>query len=95
MGSSAKIGKIFIGGSQEQKRCTFWVQNIKVPFGIGHPHLHIKPNLYVCRRAQGSQIFKQNSIISIRSRVTVIFLIWVSLALGMGQVGGGYLGDQL
>ena len=23
MGSSAKTGKIFIGGSQEQKRCTF------------------------------------------------------------------------
>ena len=24
------------------------------------PHLHIKPSLYVCRRVQGSQIFKQN-----------------------------------
>ena len=23
------------------------------------PALHIKPNLYVCRRVQGSQIFKQ------------------------------------
>ena len=31
----------------------FWVKNIKVPFGIGHPHLHIKPSLYVCRRVQG------------------------------------------
>ena len=39
---------------------TFWVKKIKVPFGIGHPHLHIKPSLYVCRRVQGSQIFKQN-----------------------------------
>ena len=37
MGSSAKTGKFFIRGSQEQKRCTFLVQNIKVPFGIGHP----------------------------------------------------------
>ena len=35
-------------------------KNIKVPFGIGNPHLHIKPSLYVCRRIQGSQIFKQN-----------------------------------
>ena len=53
MGSSAKTGNSFIGGSQEQKRCTFCVQNTKVSFGIGHPHLHIKPNLHVCRRVQG------------------------------------------
>ena len=56
------------------------------------PHLHIKPSLYVCRKVQGSQIFKQNWIISIRSRVIVILPIWVSLALGVGQVGGGCLG---
>ena len=37
MGSSAETGKFFIGGLQEQKICPFWVQNIKVPFGIGHP----------------------------------------------------------
>ena len=43
------------------------------------PHLHIKPSLYVCRRVQGSQIFKQNSIISICSRV-----IW----MGVGVVRG-------
>ena len=60
LGSSAKTGKFFIGGSQEQKRCNFWVQNIKVPFRIGHPNLHIKPNVYVCRKVQGAQIFKQN-----------------------------------
>ena len=53
------------------------------------PHLHIKPSLYVCRKVQGSQIFKQNWIISIRSRVIVILPIWVSSALGVGQVGGG------
>ena len=59
MGSSAKTGEFFwrVTGA---KRCTFWIKNIKVPFGIGRPHLHIKPRLYVCRRAQGSQIFKQN-----------------------------------
>ena len=56
------------------------------------PHLHIRPSLYVCRRVQGSQIFKQNWIISIRSRVIVILPIWVSSALGVGQVGGGCLG---
>ena len=37
LGSSAKTGKFFIGGSQERKDVLFWVQNIKVQFGIGHP----------------------------------------------------------
>ena len=47
----------------------------------------------MCRRVQGSQIFKQNWIISICSRVIVILLIWVSSALGgWGRVGGGCLG---
>ena len=46
----------------------------------------------MCRRVQGYQIFKQDWIISIRSRVIVILLIWISLALGVGQVGGGYPG---
>ena len=59
------------------------------------PHLHMKPSLYVCRRVQGSQIFKQNWIISIHSRVIVILTIWVSSALGVGQVVGGVWGDQL
>ena len=56
------------------------------------PHLHIKPSLYVCRRVQGSQIFKQNWIISIHSRVIVILLISVSSALGGGVGGWGCLG---
>ena len=77
----------------EGHRSTFLGQNIKVSFVIGHPHLHIKPSLYVCRRVQGSQIFKQNWNISIRSRVIVILPIWVSSARGgVGQVGGGCLG---
>ena len=46
----------------------------------------------MCRRVQGSQIFKQNWIILIRSRVIVILPIWVSSALGVGQVGGGVSG---
>ena len=79
-------------GHRSKKDRIFWVQNIKVPFGIGYPHLHIKSSLYVCRRVQGSQIFKQNWIILICSRVIAILPIWVSLALGVGQVDGGYLG---
>ena len=91
MGSSAKTGKFFIRGSQEWKRCTFLGPKHKSAIcDRTPPHLHIKPSLYVCRRVQGSQIFKQNWIISIRSRVIVILLIWVSLAVGgVRQVGGG------
>ena len=43
-------------------------------------------------RVQGSQIFKQNWIISIRSRVIVVLPIWVSLALGGGAGGWGVSG---
>ena len=51
---------------------------IKMPFGIGHPHLHINCSLHVCRRVQGSQIFKRNSIISIRSKVMAFLVISLS-----------------
>ena len=56
-------------------RSTFY---IKVPFGIGDPHLHIKYSLYVCSRVQGSQIFKQNSIILICSKVVAFLVILLS-----------------
>ena len=79
------------GGSQEH---FFGSKTEKVPFGIGHPQLHIKSSLYVCRRVQGSQIFKQNWIILIHSRVIVILPIWVSSAWGRGDWAGrwGYPG---
>ena len=92
MGSSAKSGKILSEAHRSKKDVLFWVQNIKVPFGIGHPLPTHQISLYVCRRVQGSQIFKQNWIILIRSRFIVILLIWVCAALG-GEAGGwGYLG---
>ena len=84
MESTAKIGNFFY---YRVTGALFWVQNIKCYLVQDTPHLHIKPSVYVCRKVQGSQIFKQNWIISIRSRVIVILLIWVSLALG----GGGRL----
>ena len=46
----------------------------------------------MCRRVQGSQIFKQNWIISIRSRVIVILPIWVFSDLGGGAGGSGVFG---
>ena len=93
MGSSAQIGKFFIRRSQEQKRCTFLGPKHKSTiWDRTPPHLHIKPSLYVCRRAQESHIFKENWIILIHSRIIVILLIWVFLALGVGQVDGGYPG---
>ena len=42
------------------------------------PHLHIKCSLHVCGGVQGSQIFKQNSIISIRSKVMAFLVILLS-----------------
>ena len=46
----------------------------------------------MCRKVQGSQIFKQNWIISIRSRVIVILLIWAPSALAGGAGGWGVSG---
>ena len=72
---------------RSEKHVLFWAQNIKVPFGMGHPCLHIKSSLYVWRRAHGSQIFKQNSIISICSSFIKFFkfrLLW----LHRGGAGG-------
>ena len=73
MGSSAKTGKNFFEGH----RSTFLH---KVPFAIGHPppDLHIKCSLHMCGRVQGSQIFKENSIILIHSKVIAFLVILLS-----------------
>ena len=72
MGSSAKTEKKIFEGHWS----TFW---IKMQFGIGHPpHPHINCSLHVWGRAQGSQIFKRNSIISIRSKVMAFLVILLS-----------------
>ena len=42
------------------------------------PHLHMICSLHVWGRAQGSQIFKRNSIISIRSKVMAFLVISLS-----------------
>ena len=87
MGSSVKTGRFHLKRNRSKKHVLFWVQNIKVQFGMGHLYLHIKPSLYVCRRAQRSQIFKQNSVISIHSHFIVLRfgLLWLQ---GVRQVGG-------
>ena len=46
-----------------------------MPFGIEYPHLHINCSLHVWGRIQGLQIFKRNSIISIRSKVMAFLVI--------------------
>ena len=85
MGSSAKTGKKFFCGSQEQflDKTVIWDRT---------PRSYTSNAVYVWGRAQGSQIFKWNSIISIRSKVIVILPIWVSLALGGGAGGWGVPG---
>ena len=72
MGSSAKTGKKFFDGSQEQflDKTVIWDRT--------PPHLYVKCSVYVWGRAQGSQIFKRNSIISIRSKVMAFLVILLS-----------------
>ena len=79
MGSSAKTGALF------------WVKNIKVPFGIGHPLTYTSNLVYMCAGGFRGPKSSNNSIISIRSRVTVNLPMWVSLALAGGAGGGGGL----
>ena len=72
MGSSAKTGKNFFRGSQEHflDKNAIWDRT--------PPHLHINCSLHVWGRAQGSRIFKRNSIISIRSKVMAFLVILLS-----------------
>ena len=69
MGSSAKTGKKFFRGSPEHflDKNAIWDRTL--------PHLHINCSVHVWGRAQGSQIFKRNSIISIRSKVMAFLVI--------------------
>ena len=73
MGSSAKTGKKFFRGSLEHFLDKNAIWDRTPP-----PHLHINCSLHVWGRAQGSQIFKQNSIISIRSKVMAFLVILLS-----------------
>ena len=72
MGSSAKTGKFCFRGSPEHflDKNAIWDRT--------PPHLHINCSLHVWGRAQGSQIFKQNSMISIRSKVMAFLVILLS-----------------
>ena len=72
MGSSAKTRKKFFRGSPEHflDKNAIWDRT--------PPHLHINCSLHVWGRLQGSQIFKQNSIISIRSKVMAFLVILLS-----------------
>ena len=72
MGSSAKTGKFCFRGSPEHflDKNAIWDRT--------PPHLHINYSLHVWGRVQGSQIFKQNSIILIRSKVMAFLVILLS-----------------
>ena len=73
MRSSAKTGNFFFRGSPEHflHKNAIWDRT--------PPYLHINCSLHMCRRVQESQIFKQNSIISIRSKVMAFLVISLSL----------------
>ena len=72
MGSSAKTGKKFFPGSPGHflDKNDIWDRT--------PPHLHINCSLHVWESVQGSQIFKRNSIISIRSKVMAFLVISLS-----------------
>ena len=72
MGSSAKTGKKIFRGSPEHflDKNAIWDRS--------PPHLHINCSLHVWGRLQGSQIFKRNSIILIRSKVMAFLVILLS-----------------
>ena len=73
MGSSAKAGKCCLRGSPEH------FLNENAIWDRTPSHLHINCSLHVWGRVQGSQIFKRNSIISIRSKVMAFLVISLSL----------------
>ena len=72
MGSSAKTGKKFFQGSREDflDKNDIWDRT--------PPYLYINCSLHVWGRVQGSQIFKWNSIMSIRSKVMAFLVILLS-----------------
>ena len=73
MGSSAKTGKNYFRGSLEHflDKNAIWDRT--------PPHLHINCSIHVWERVQESEIFKQNSIILIRSKVMAFLVISLSL----------------
>ena len=72
MESSAKTGKKIFRGSPEHflDKNDIWDRT--------PPHLYINCSLHVWGRVQGSQIFKRNSIILIRSKVMAFLVISLS-----------------
>ena len=72
MGSSAKTGKKIFRWSPEHflDKNAIWDRTPS--------HLHINSSLHVWGRAQGSQIYKWNSIILIRSKVMAFLVILLS-----------------
>ena len=48
MGSSAKQENFLSEAHRSEKDVPFWVQNIKVPFGIGHPPTYTSNLVYMC-----------------------------------------------
>ena len=87
MGSSAKVGKICIRGSQEQKRCTFLGPKYKSAFWDRTP-----PSLYLVQVGSGVTNLQTELNYLDSFKTYCNFLIWVYLALGGGAVGWGVPG---
>ena len=70
MGSSAKTGKLLPMESQERKGVLFRAQNIKVPFGIGHPPACTSNLVYMC--AEGFRGHKSSNRIQLSQFVHIL-----------------------
>ena len=93
MGSSAKTGKIFITGSQEQKRCTFLGPKHKSAIWDRTLPTYTSNLVYMC--AGGFRGHKSSNRIELSQSVQELlefFRFGFSQLWGVGQVGGGYWG---
>ena len=99
MGSNAKTGKFFIGGSQEQKRCTFLVPKHKSTIWHRTPPTYTSnlAYIYMCvGGVQGSQILQTelNYLDLLNTYCNVSDFGFLG-SWGWSRWVGGIQGDQL
>ena len=96
MGSSAKTGKNFIGGSQEGKRCTFLGPKHKSAIWDRTPPTYTSNLVYMCAGGSGITNLQTelNYLDSFKSYCNSSDLGFLSSGDGAGG-WGGVLGDQL
>ena len=84
----------YLWSHRSKKGVLFWAQNIKVPFGMGHPSACTSNLVYMC--AEGFRGHKSSNRIQLSQFIHVL-LSFYNLGFfssrGVGQVGEGVSGD--